>query len=124
MNGPLPIPDSSGGASGGKDADAAQLLSYLADGTRLRILMILAEGEHRVGALCKRIGRPQPSVSHHPSFLRLTGMVHTRREGRAVYYSLKTNAGESALSLSHGGVTVTVEVPPPSAETESNPQSE
>ncbi len=40
-------------------------------------------------------GISQPTVSHHLSILREAGLVHTRREGKQIFYSL--NQGAVAL---------------------------
>ena len=34
----------------------------------------------------------QPTVSHHLSVLREAGLVHTRREGKQIFYSLNQDA--------------------------------
>ena len=34
----------------------------------------------------------QPTVSHHLSILREAGLVHTRREGKQIFYSLNQDA--------------------------------
>ena len=37
-------------------------------------------------------GVSQPTVSHHLSILREAGLVHTRREGKQIFYSLNQDA--------------------------------
>jgi ArsR family transcriptional regulator len=37
-------------------------------------------------------GISQPTVSHHLSILREAGLVHTRREGKQIFYSLNQAA--------------------------------
>ena len=37
-------------------------------------------------------GVSQPTVSHHLAILREAGLVHTRREGKQIFYSLNQNA--------------------------------
>ena len=110
MRQPRSIPGSTGGLGGGDYPAAARLLSYLADSTRLQILAILAEGEQRVFVLCERLGRPQPSVSHHLTLLRRTGILTSRRRGKEVYYALasKPDPGQIGMRISLRGVTVTV----------------
>jgi DNA-binding transcriptional ArsR family regulator len=71
------------------DLDAITLaMQMLADGTRLRILLILAEGPMSVMEIQGRLGCPQPTVSHHLGLLKLVGWVNGRRAGKRVYYRL------------------------------------
>jgi DNA-binding transcriptional ArsR family regulator len=37
-------------------------------------------------------GVTQPTVSHHLAILREAGLVHTRRDGRQIFYSLNQDA--------------------------------
>ena len=81
----------------------------LADGTRLKILAILGEGEFNVTGLCERLGRRQPDVSHHLGILRGAGLVDSRRDGKCVYYRLTPTpfAPTWAIRVSvGGGITV------------------
>ncbi len=63
---------------------------------RLRILQLLAEGEHSVGELVRLTGEPQPKVSNHLSCLRWCGFVDSRRDHRTVYYRV---ADERVLEI-------------------------
>jgi DNA-binding transcriptional ArsR family regulator len=74
----------------------AQLLRLLCEETRLRILFTLAEGERDVTGLWGPMGLPQATVSHHLSFLRLAGLVSTRREGKHIHYRLGPGARVTA----------------------------
>lgn len=67
---------------------AARLLKLLSNPQRLRILCLLADGEHSVGELNERIGLSQPALSQHLSKLRDNGLVKTRRESQTIYYRL------------------------------------
>jgi DNA-binding transcriptional ArsR family regulator len=75
-------------------AIAAARFRALGDETRLRLLEQLAAGERSVAELMELMGLGQSLVSHHLRALREAGLVHDRREGRWVYYSI----AESALS--------------------------
>ena len=66
----------------------AQLLRLLSEETRLKILYALAAGERDVGGLWGPMSLPQATVSHHLSFLRLAGLVSTRRDGKHIHYRL------------------------------------
>src|SRR6185312_9465131 len=50
---------------------AAALLKMVADQTRLRIVLMLAERERTVTELCADLGaKSQPAISHHLSLMR------------------------------------------------------
>jgi DNA-binding transcriptional ArsR family regulator len=66
----------------------ASLFQLLSDRTRLRILMLLAEGERNVSSLCESLDLPQPTVSHHLGLLRIRNVIGNRRDGKQVFYSL------------------------------------
>ena len=67
----------------------AGLFRILSDPTRLRILLLLADGERNVSDLCRKLGAPQPTVSHHLGLLRMGELVTTRRSGKEIFYSLR-----------------------------------
>jgi ArsR family transcriptional regulator, lead/cadmium/zinc/bismuth-responsive transcriptional repressor len=67
----------------------ADLFGMLADRTRLRILIQLAErNEACVGDLALGAHISDSAVSHALRLLRAHGIVETRRDGRFAYYSL------------------------------------
>jgi DNA-binding transcriptional ArsR family regulator len=71
---------------------ASILLKHVSDPTRLQVILILAEGEQHVGALCAQLSQSQPAVSHHLALLRHGGIIAPRRQGKNNFYSL-TDAG-------------------------------
>jgi DNA-binding transcriptional ArsR family regulator len=61
----------------------------LADENRQRIMLLLCCNWLCVSDIVEQLdGLSQPTVSHHLSVLREAGLVHVRRDGRNVYYSL------------------------------------
>ncbi len=64
------------------------LMKVLANEHRLMILCQLAEQERAVGELADILGLRQAALSQQLSLLRKDGLVVTRREGQAIYYSL------------------------------------
>ena len=62
------------------------MLRMLADGTRLRLMWLLRDGEQDVTALVAAVGVARPTVSQHLGKLRLAGLVTVRREGRRALY--------------------------------------
>jgi len=67
---------------------ACRLLTALGNAHRLQILCQLVEGEKRVSELQALTGLSQSSLSQHLARLRRDGVVRTRRESQAIYYSL------------------------------------
>ncbi|MEZ4518092.1 MAG: metalloregulator ArsR/SmtB family transcription factor [Chloroflexota bacterium] len=61
----------------------------IADENRQRIMHLLCCNWLCVNDVVEQLdGVSQPTVSHHLSVLREAGLVHVRRDGRQVYYSL------------------------------------
>src|SRR3954447_16389314 len=77
---------------------AAILLKQVSDPTRLRVILMLAEGEKFVGALCEELNQSQPAVSHHLALLRHGSIIAPRRQGKNNYYGL-TEAGEKLAKV-------------------------
>lgn len=63
------------------------MLRMLGDGTRLRLMWLLAGGEYDVTALTDAVGVARPAVSQHLGKLRLAGLVTMRRDGRRAVYT-------------------------------------
>ncbi len=62
-------------------------LRAAAEGTRLRIVALLAEGELTVSELCKILGQTQPRVSRHLKLLCDAGLLDRHSEGTSAFYS-------------------------------------
>lgn len=60
----------------------------LADETRLRILVLLLEGELCVCELIAALALPQSTISRHLAYLKKTGWLLDRRQGVWMYYRL------------------------------------
>ena len=82
---------------------ASILLKHVSDPTRLQVILILAEGEQHVGALCSQLSQSQPAVSHHLALLRHGGIIAPRRQGKNNFYSL-THTGERLSNIVKGVV--------------------
>ncbi len=71
--------------------ELAQIFKLLADESRLRLLLALAEeGEMNVSTLCSLLHTKQPAVSHHLKLLNMSGLVEYRREGKHNFYRLES----------------------------------
>ncbi len=66
-------------------------LKAVSDVNRIRILGILVTGEHCVSDLVERLAIDQPKVSHHLAILRGAGIIHSRRQGRHINYSIRAS---------------------------------
>jgi len=72
----------------GKARKASEFLKALSHESRLIVLCLLAERERSVSELEQILSLRQPTVSQQLARLRLDGLVSTRREGKAILYSL------------------------------------
>lgn len=66
----------------------ADVFKVLGDPTRLRILRVLMNQEVCVRDIADELGMGQSAVSHQLRILRDARLVHFRRDGKTVYYSL------------------------------------
>lgn len=66
----------------------ARFFKTLSDETRLRILVLLSQGELCVCDLVATLALPQSTVSRHLATLRHAGLVDDRRQGVWMYYRL------------------------------------
>ena len=63
-----------------------RLFRTLGHPARVRILELLRDGEHSVGALQEALGLDSGGTSQHLAALRRIGLVESRKEGTSVYY--------------------------------------
>ena len=68
--------------------ELTKLFHVLSNPTRLRIIMLLADGEMSVSALHKKLKVPQSTVSIQIGVLFVQGLVSKRRENHYSMYSL------------------------------------
>src|SRR4051794_37832610 len=71
----------------------ALFYSALADVNRLRLLNLMKDGELCVCFLQGVLQTNQPKVSRHLAYMRKAGLVEARREGKWMYYRLKSLKG-------------------------------
>ena len=79
--------------------DAADFLKALANQNRLTILCLLSEGERSVSELEASLGIRQPTLSQQLAVLREEKLVNTRRDGKAIYYSLASRDVEEIIGV-------------------------
>ncbi len=66
----------------------AEMAKALANGRRMEIIDVLAQGERHVEELAAQIGQSVANTSFHVRVLAGAGLVRTRRERTRVYYRL------------------------------------
>src|SRR5256886_5402183 len=67
----------------------ARLAQALANGRRLEIVDVLANGERTVERLAAETGLSVANASQHLQVLREVGLVRRRRDGTRIYYELR-----------------------------------
>lgn len=80
----------------GKIAEMETFFLALADKTRLRIINLIGDGEICVCFFTETLGELQPKISRHLAYLRRSGLVKTRRDGKWIYYRLAPPKDEAA----------------------------
>ena len=76
-------------------------LKLLAEPNRLRILVLLAQGELCVCDIEDGLGLPQNLVSQHLQALKRAGLLRDRRQGKWIYYRIEPQTlGERLGALS------------------------
>ncbi|REE56466.1 hypothetical protein A8990_1583 [Paenibacillus taihuensis] len=60
----------------------------LADPTRMRILILLSEGELTGQTLAEKLCLSPATITHHAAKLRAVSLIHERRDKNAIYFSL------------------------------------
>ncbi len=71
--------------------EACKLLKVLSNPDRLLLLCQMTQGEFAVSELEMITGIGQPTLSQQLSVLRDEQLVHTRREGKQIFYSIASS---------------------------------
>jgi len=79
--------------------DVVQLFAALADPTRLRLLNLMDGREVCVCYFVEILKQGQPKISRHLAYLRKTGIVRARREGKWMHYSIERPEDERACAI-------------------------
>jgi len=79
----------------------------LADPTRVKMLILLAEGERNGQVLAEKLSVTPATITHHAAKLREASLINERREKNTIYFSLndyflKNNAA-AAINLIYRG---------------------
>lgn len=68
--------------------DLAEIFKVFGDSTRIKILYVLFEQEMCVCDIAQLLNMTQSAISHQLKILKQSRLVKSRREGKAVFYSL------------------------------------
>lgn len=72
---------------------AASKLRAMAHPMRIAMIELLTENEKlTVTEIYEHLGIEQASASHHLNILKSKGLLESKRNGKMIYYSLKTHA--------------------------------
>ena len=77
----------------------ADLFKTFADSTRIKILYDLFDGEKNVTEICDDIEMNQSAVSHQLKALKNAKLVKSRRDGKAIYYSLDDDHVKTIIAM-------------------------
>lgn len=77
----------------------ARLFAALSDRTRLRLLNLMSGREVCVCYFVEILGQSQPKISRHLAYLRRAGVVHARRDGKWMHYSIRRPADAGAAAI-------------------------
>ena len=77
----------------------ADLFKMFADSTRIKILYDLFDGEKNVTEICEDIEMNQSAVSHQLKALKTAKLIKSRRDGKAIYYSLDDNHVNTIIAM-------------------------
>jgi DNA-binding transcriptional ArsR family regulator len=80
-------------------AGTASLFMALGDKTRLRLLNLMREREICVSSFTGILEQSQPLISRHLAYLRNSGLVEARRDGKWMHYSISANLDENTRLL-------------------------
>ncbi len=79
--------------------DLSELFCVFADLTRIKILFVLFEAEVCTCDLATLLNMTPSAISHQLSGLKKSKLVKTRRDGKAVFYSLADEHVRTIISM-------------------------
>lgn len=80
-------------------SQACKLMKVLSNPDRLMILCQLSKSELRVGEIEEILGIEQPTLSQQLTVLRDENLVATRREGKSIYYKIKSPEAMAVIEV-------------------------
>lgn len=79
--------------------ELADLFKMFADSTRIKILYSLFAGEKNVTEICDEIEMNQSAVSHQLKALKNAKLVRSKRDGKAIIYSLADEHVKTIIAM-------------------------
>ena len=79
--------------------DLAELFKIFGDSTRIKILFDLFQGEKNVTEICDDLEMNQSAVSHQLKILKVSKLITSRRDGKAVYYRLADEHVKTIIAM-------------------------
>lgn len=79
--------------------DLAELFKIFGDSTRIKILYDLFRGEKSVGEIAEDLEMNQSAISHQLKILKTSKLVASRREGKAMIYSLADDHVKTIIAM-------------------------
>lgn len=83
----------------------AEFFKTLGHPVRIRVLELLGQREHAVSEMLPEVGVEAANLSQQLAVLRRAGLVTTRKEGSAVYYSLTSPRVAELLAVARSILT-------------------
>ena len=83
----------------GAAGKAVAALKLLANEDRLLLLCQLSQGEMCVSELEEQLDIRQPTLSQQLGVLREEKLVHTRREGKQIFYSIASHEAQAVMQV-------------------------
>ena len=80
-------------------AGTASLFLALGDKTRLRLLNLMRDREICVSNFTGTLGHSQPLISRHLAYLRNSGIVEARRDGKWMHYTISSRLDQNTHRL-------------------------
>ena len=77
----------------------ARVFKAMGDENRLTILSLLHTGERCACRLQDALNISQPTLSHHMRILLDAGLIHARKDGKWIYYSLSEEGAHEAANM-------------------------
>lgn len=78
--------------------DLAEIFKVFGDSTRIKILYVLFEAEMCVCDIAQILNMTQSAISHQLRILKQSRLVKSRRDGKAVFYSLADSHVRSIIN--------------------------
>lgn len=79
--------------------ELANFYRGLGDETRIKLIILLFNGELNVNEIANKMNMNQSTISHQLQKLKILRLVKTRRDGQAIYYSLDDDHISNIISI-------------------------